>query len=105
MAGFKLGNLSPEEFAKRVGTEFTADEIARLKEHWSQKADLMGPEDWHVFDAPTVSVHIGSVTCGAVDVFRAADARRPFNRAVRFSLDERWKEPALAAVEEGEKDA
>lgn len=92
MMYLKLGNLYPEEFAERVGTEFTSDELAYLRGVWSQKAALTGPDDFHIFDDPSISIHIGSVTSRVVEVFKAANDRSPFNRAIPFSLDIEWSE-------------
>lgn len=87
----RLGNLSPEQFADRVGAEFTSDELAELHSVWSQWAELTGPEDFHIFDAPTIFVTIGSVSSRAVEIFKAANARKTFNREVTFGLDDRFK--------------
>ena len=88
----KLGNLSPEEFANRVGSAFTDDELAYLRSVWSQKATLTSPGDFHIFDDPTISIHIGSATGQTVDTFVAANTRSTFNRPVQFGLDECWRE-------------
>lgn len=87
-----LGNLTIDEFARRVGAEFTADETDYLESVWSRKADLTGPDDWHIFDGPTVA--IGCVTSRTVEIFKAANGRKTFNQPVQFHLDERWKEAA-----------
>jgi len=92
----KLGNLSPERFAERVGSEFTDDELTYLRSVWSQKAALVGPDDFHIFDDPTISAHIGSATSRTVEVFKAANARSPFDRAVQFSLDDDWESGDVA---------
>ncbi len=89
--GLRMGNLSPEQFAERVGTEFTAEEIAELRSVWSQNAELTGPEDWHIFDSPTISVTVGRPGGRALATFIRANDRRPFNRRVDFDLDARWK--------------
>ena len=87
----KLGNLSPEKFAERVGTAFTDDELSYLHSVWSKWAGLTGPDDFHIFDDPTISIHIGSATGKTIDVFKTANTRSTFNRPVQFSLDEDWK--------------
>lgn len=87
----KFGNLSPEEFAKRVGSEFTEDEIAELRSVWSRNATLTGPEDFHIFEDPSITVHIGSPFARAVEIFRAANGRKEFNQEISFHLDEGWK--------------
>lgn len=88
----KFGNLSPEKFAERVGTEFTPDELVHLRSVWSMNATLTGPEDFHIFDDPTISVDIGSVESRTVVIFAAANARKEFNREVSFYLQEEWKD-------------
>jgi len=86
----KFGNLSPEKFAERVGSAFTDEELAYLHSVWSQNAALVGLDDFHIFDDPSITVHIGSVASRVVDVFVAADTRLPFNREIQFSLDAEW---------------
>lgn len=88
----KLGNLSPEQFATRVGSEFTPDEITYLKSVWSRNATLTGPDDFHIFDNPAISIHVGSATTKTLDVFKAANARKQFNDEISFHLDEEWQE-------------
>jgi len=87
----KMGNLGPADFARRVGSEFTDDELEYLRGVWSQKAELTGPEDFHIFDSPAISIHIGSATGRVVEIFKAADARKSFNQPIQFYLDEGWK--------------
>ena len=86
----KFGNLSPEKFAERVGSAFTDDESTYLRSVRSQNAALTGPDDFHIFDDPSITVHIGSATGPTVDVFLAANTRSTFNRPVQFSLDAEW---------------
>lgn len=88
--GIKFGNLSPEAFAAQVGATFTQDELAHLHQVWSQQGKLVGPEDFHVFDDPAISIHVGSVDSRTVEVFQAANARTEFNRPVQFYLDDEW---------------
>lgn len=91
----KFGNLSPAEFAARVGSEFTEGELAELKSVWSQGAKLRNADDFHIFDDPAISIHIGAADSRAVEIFKAANARNTFNREVTFYLDRDW-EPARA---------
>lgn len=86
-----LGNLSPEQFAARTGAEFTDEEIAELRSTWSQKAQLTGPEDWHIFDAP-LSIAIGTVGSRAMQIFQQVNARKTLTVEVQVYLDEKWKE-------------
>lgn len=86
----RLGNLTPQEFATKVGTEFTAEEMDTLRAARSGQATLTGPEDFHIFDAPAISVTLGSRTAAVIDIFKAAHERQPFNREVAFDLDESW---------------
>lgn len=83
----KFGNLSPLSFASRVGTEFTAAELETLGHFWSQNATLTGPDQFHIFDDPAITIHVGSVDALPLDVFKAANARKPFNRPVSFYVD------------------
>ena len=87
----RMGNLSPEAFADRVGAVFTPEEIAELRATWSQEARLTGPEDWHIFDAPSVTVTVGRPTARALAIFVAANDRQPFNRHVPVDLDAGWR--------------
>lgn len=87
----RLGNLSPEAFAERVGAEFTPEEVAYLRSVWSQKAALVGPDDFHIFDDPAISVTVGAPSSRTVAVFQAANERKPFNRELSVYLDEQWK--------------
>ena len=90
----RLGNLSPREFGERVGSPFTGTEIAYLTERWSGNARLSGPEDFHIFDSPTISVTVGSRKADVLAVFVAANSRKPFNREVDFDLDDDWTKGA-----------
>lgn len=94
----RMGNLSPEQFAEKVGTEFTAEEVATLRACWSQQATLTGPNDWHAFDDPAISVTVGSRESPMVAIATAASARKPFNRPVTFDQDRRWSEPCTTAT-------
>lgn len=89
----RLGNLTPEQFAERVGSEFTEQEAAYLRSVASGNANLAGPDDFHIFERPSISVTVGSPTTHVLDVFKAANARKPFNREVSFDLDNRWATP------------
>lgn len=86
----RLGNLTPEQFAERVGTEFTADELAILAAARSGRAQLTGPEDFHIFDSPSISVTVGSLDAAVLGVFIAANERATYNREVNFELDDEW---------------
>lgn len=99
---FMLGNLSPEDFAARTGSPFTDDELATLHRNWSRRAALTGPEDFHIFEAPSgrPTVTIGSVTAKVVDVFKAANARKEFAFEVQFSLDDRFEPSTREGTEQ-----
>lgn len=86
----RMGNLTPAQFAERVGSEFTADELLELAGMRSGNATLAGPNDFHIFCDPSISVTIGSRDCAALELFKAANARKQFNRPVDFDLDEAW---------------
>lgn len=94
MSALRMGNLSPENFADRVDTHFTNEEIDQLRAAWSQRADLTGPEDWHIFDSPSISITVGRATARVVAILVRANDRRPFNRQVDIDLDDRWKHKA-----------
>ena len=83
----KFGNVSPKEFAERVGSEFTADEMVHLEAVWSRNAELQSAEDFHIFDDPAISIHIGAADSRTVEVFKAANERRTFGCPVMFYLD------------------
>lgn len=88
----RIGNLSPQQFAERVGTEFTAGELKLLGRARSGNAVLTGPNDFHIFDKPGISVTVGSRRCEALEIFKAANSRKEFNRPVQFDLDDRWRD-------------
>ena len=80
-----LGNLTVAQFAERVGTSFTDDELALLESHRSANAQSIPADKFHIFDSPAISIYIGAEALGApLDAFKAADARQPFNREVSF---------------------
>lgn len=89
MTAIMLGNLSPEEFARRVDAEFTDEEIAQLRSTWSQKAELTGPEDFHFFDIP-LAITFGSMDNKAMEILKAANDRKTFSRPVSGILDNGW---------------
>lgn len=86
-----MGNLSPDEFALRVGTEFTDNELSALRGYRSGLAKLTGPDDFHIFDSPIISVTVGSAESVVLDIFTAANERSSFNRQVDFDLDSAWR--------------
>lgn len=88
----RFGNLTPEAFAERVGASFTPAELDTLNHFWSQNAKLTGPDQFHIFDDPSITISIGSVDALPLQVFQAANARKPFNRPVDFYLDKEWWE-------------
>lgn len=80
-----LGNLTVAQFAERVGTSFTDDELALLEAHRSNDAQMIPADKFHIFDSPAINVYIGADALGApLDAFKAADARQKFNRPVTF---------------------
>jgi hypothetical protein len=87
----RLGNLSPTQFAEHVGTEFTNDEAAYLQSVWSQNAALTGPDDFHIFSDPAISITVGSASSRTLEVFKAANSRTQFNREITFDLDEQYQ--------------
>lgn len=87
----RLGNLSPEEFAERVDTVFTPDELEHLNKVRSGFANLTSADDFHIFDSPAVAVSVGSADARVLQIFRDANTRAPFNREVPFDIDEGWK--------------
>lgn len=87
----KLGNLSIEKFAKIVEAEFTKEELIHLNESWSQNASLSADEDFHIFEDPCISIHIGSNESDTLKIFVAANNRKEFNREISFHLDQEWK--------------
>lgn len=89
MAGIKLGNLSPEAFARRVDAEFTDEEITQLRSTWSQKADLTGAEDFHFFDLP-LTMTFGSMDNQAMQIVKAANDRKTFSCLVSGAIDDGW---------------
>jgi hypothetical protein len=93
-----MGNLSPEEFAGRVGADFTHEEIAVLRSTWSRMADLSGPEDWHIFDSPSISITVGNPTARALAILVRANDRHPSTRLVDVDIDERWNEGSSTGV-------
>lgn len=87
----KFGNLSPQAFAEKVGAQFTPDELEHLESVWSQQTKLTSAEDFHIFDNPAISVHIGATDSRTVEVFSSANDRTAFNRPVTFYLDNDWQ--------------
>lgn len=89
MAGIMLGNLSPEQFARRVDADFTEEEIAQLRSVWSQQAELTGPEDFHFFDIP-LTMTFGSMDNEAMKIVKAANERKTFSCLISGGIDSRW---------------
>ena len=87
----RFGNLSPEELAGHVGAVFTDEEITYLRSVWSKHATLTGPDDWHAFDDPAVSIHVGSAESETVRVLQASNARATWTREVHVYVDEAWR--------------
>lgn len=81
----RLGNLTVQQFAERVGATFTDEEAATLEVHRSDKAQLTDPSKFHIFEDPALSITIGSDAAKSVlPIFQAADARTQFNQSVPF---------------------
>jgi len=93
MSTLRLGNMSPEAFAEKVGAEFTEEEMTHLKSVWSQQASLTGAEDFHIFEAPAISITVGSAGSKTIKVFAAANQRKVFNREITIHLDSEWEKP------------
>lgn len=91
MVFIRLGNLSAAELEAKTGLEFTDEERAELEAARSGQAALTGPEDWHAFDMPGVSITIGSVSSRARHIIEGADMRKKANFAIVVYLDEEWK--------------
>lgn len=87
----RLGNLSAAELEAKAGLEFTDEERAELEAARSGQAKLTGPEDWHAFDNPGVSITIGSADSRARHIFEAANAREKADFILPVYLDEEWK--------------
>lgn len=87
----RMGNLSAAELEAKTGLEFSNDERAALMASRSGQAKLTGPEDWHAFDSPGISVSIGSATSQARYIFEAADIRKKANIEIPIYVDEGWK--------------
>lgn len=80
-----LGNLTVAQFAERVGTSFTDDELALLEAHRSADAQTIPADKFHIFDSPAISIYIGADALGApLEAFKAANERQKFNREVSF---------------------
>lgn len=91
----RMGNLTPEKFSERVGTEFTAEEIQALQVMRSGNAILTGPDDFHIFSDPGLSITVGSRDAKCIPIFVASNARKTWNRSVDIDLDEAWKAAEL----------
>jgi hypothetical protein len=87
----RFGNLTPREFAQRVGAEFTTEELRHLTALRSGNAKLTGPQDFHIFEDP-LCITVGSVDSHAMEIFTAANARHGFEKRVPVALDQEWKE-------------
>ena len=85
MSLIRFGNLTVQQFADKVGADFTADEIAALESQRTDHAEFTDPAKFHIFDDPAVCIVIGTeAERDALPVFCAADGRRSFNRQVSF---------------------
>lgn len=49
-----LGNLSIEDMQKRSGVTFPEELVEFMTPRWQQKAEEVGPDQWHCFDIPFV---------------------------------------------------
>ena len=87
----RLGNLTPRQLADRVGLTFTKPEMDALNNARSGKARLTGPEDFHIFEHPAISITIGSTKSVALAILLAANIRKPATQQISVSLDEEWK--------------
>lgn len=87
----RMGNLSAVELEAKTGWSFTGDERAELEANRSGSAKLTGPEDWHAFDSPGVSISIGSANSRARHIFESADIRKQAGIKLPIYLDEEWK--------------
>ena len=82
----KFGNLNMAQFATAVGADFTPEELGFLESRRSSNASMTDPNGFHIFDDPRISITIGSeaVRGRVAEFFKAANARKTFNREVTF---------------------
>lgn len=81
----KFGNLTVREFAEKVGTEFTDEEVEILESHRSDPATFDDPDKFHIFLDPAISINIGAEAFESTKaIWVAANARKPFNREISF---------------------
>lgn len=80
----QLGNVTIQDFADRVGTRFTDEEMATLKDLHRDKADVKRSGGFHIFDVPLVVSFDESIREIIVPIFEAANARAPFTAPVQF---------------------
>ena len=79
----RFGNLSVKQFALRVGTEFTDEEIELLESHRSAKSTFTDQSKFHIFDDPAITIDIGTVAMAEVGhIFQTAHNRKPFQKTV-----------------------
>lgn len=80
-----LGNLTVSEFARRVETAFTAEEITTLESFRTNSAQEIGAGEFHIFADPAIQIHIGTEALAAtLPLWTAANNRKPFNGEVNF---------------------
>jgi|TergutMp193P3_1026864.scaffolds.fasta_scaffold157844_2 hypothetical protein len=61
MNAIMLGNLTPEEFGKRMNLELSEETLKFMNEHRCLKADVpAGTMQLHIFDIP-LQVHCGCI--------------------------------------------
>jgi hypothetical protein len=81
----RFGNLTVAEFAERVGTEFTAEELALLESYRTSTASFAEPDKFHIFDDPAISISIGAIALAATQqIWVDADRDNPFNQKINF---------------------
>jgi len=54
--GIMLGNLTPDQIARRLKIELTEEHKKQLLDAWQQKAEDIAKDKWHCFDIPFMMV-------------------------------------------------
>lgn len=80
----RFGNLTVAEFAARVGAQFTTQEIETLESRRSDYASFTDKSAFHIFDDPSIAVHLGQDAHDLVPIFVRANDRSTFTREVGF---------------------
>lgn len=81
----QIGNLTVEEFIKRVDGDATTEEIDLLESYRTDKATFTNQTQFHIFDNPGISIVIGSDCLGRTgSLWKKINSRKTFNREVNF---------------------